>query len=129
MVVTLLYLVFASRALPQSLCSAVLYAEFSGRIAGTIAAPEVSILPSPRTAVSPRLHPTTPFSVLLPFLFPCLPQFTHLQLFRCVNLSDVFVCSVGNPVLNYSCLRCCNFKKRYQKHYTHATMFLEMFIF
>lgn len=57
----------------------------------------------------------TPISALLPSFLPCLPEFTHLQMFQCVNLSDMFVCWEENLWLNYSCPMC-NFKGWYQGH-------------
>lgn len=63
---------------------------------------------------SPRLCPTVPVSALLSCFLSCSPQFTHLQMFQCVGLSDVFVCCIRNPLLHYSCSTCCDFKGRHQ---------------
>lgn len=100
---------------PQGLCptwgSAVLYTDPSGRIAGgTESASAVSILPSPSTTVNSTLCPAALMSVLLPLLLACLLWFSYLHMFQCMALSDVFVCCIGNPLLNYSCSTCCDFK-------------------
>lgn len=47
-----------------------------------------------------------PISALFPSFLPYLSELTHLQMFQCVNLSDVFVCWERNLWLNYSCLAC-----------------------
>lgn len=117
--VRLQLLYFCIWSLSRGVCpiagSAVLYADPSCRIAeATEGAPIVSILPSPGTTVSSRLHPPVSISALLPSLLPCSPQFTHLQMFQCTGLSDVFVCCIGNLLLNYSCSTCCDFKGRHQ---------------
>lgn len=102
------------RSLPRglgSLGSAVLYADHSGRIAG---APEsasaVSVLPlrghSELQAASCglSLHFSLPSSSVRPG-WPTRRCFD-------ADLSDVFVCCAGNPLLNYSCSIGCNFRGR-----------------
>lgn len=47
----------------------------------------------------------------LPFHLTCFLQYSHLQKFQCIDLSDVFVGFGGNSFLNYSCPTC-NYKRR-----------------
>lgn len=57
----------------------------------------------------------TPVSALLPSLLSCSFQCSPHEIFRCTDLSDVFVGSAGNPLLSYRCSTCCNLKGRDQE--------------
>lgn len=60
----------------------------------------------------------TDCSFLLFLLFPfpsCLHyllRYSHLHMSQCIDLSDMFVCRVGDSLLIYSCPTCRNFKER-----------------
>ena len=68
----------------------------------------------PRTASSatmarePGLQ--APLSLFPQFRLLCVFQSTHLQMYRCVDLSSVLVCWVEEPLLSYGCFTSCGLK-------------------
>lgn len=58
-----------------------------------------------------------------PFLPPLSLRYAYLQILHCKDLSGMFVCWAGKPLLNYSCPTCYNFKGETRRA-SHIAMLL-----
>lgn len=78
--------------------------------------PDSSPLPRPTVSSTGCIHGTCLCSSPFP-----PPVHSDSPIFRCfiMQLSDMFVCWIGNPLLNYSCSSCFKFKGRDQGDLSH----------
>lgn len=63
-------------------------------------------------AVGTELHLQPRSLSFLPSCLCYLLYYNHLPMFWCMDLSDVFLCWVGDLLLNYSYMTCCRSKRR-----------------
>lgn len=89
-VVALLYSVLCPN---RPLGSAILYVDRSGRSACGYRerTPQSDFTPFPQSCSEFCSEAATPISAFLPSLLACSPIFSHLQMFQCIDLSEVCV--------------------------------------
>lgn len=74
----------------------------------------------------------SPWSQELPLLLPWFchlhqVQFTHLQIYRCMNISSMLVCGAEKPSLVYGCSAGCNLEGR-DKGSIHSAVMVTSFL-